>query len=90
MPTLHSHTHCQVAPVDTQAKTWQRVCLSNRTTDRQTDEEEKALGGNSRLPQVAVTWLIKGLCSYSASVQVDSLVLLNRHLRQAAKRYRQV
>lgn len=48
MPTLHSHTHCQVAPVDTQAKTWQRVCLSNRTTDRQTDEEEKALGGNSR------------------------------------------
>ncbi|HNU21724.1 MAG TPA: hypothetical protein PKN98_05250, partial [Bacteroidales bacterium] len=38
------------------------------------------------LPQVAVTWLIEGLCSYSASVQVDSLVLLNRHLRQAAKR----
>jgi len=22
-----SHTHCQVAPADTQAKTWQRVCL---------------------------------------------------------------
>ena len=28
MPTLHSHTHCQVAPADTQTKTWQRVCLS--------------------------------------------------------------
>ena len=27
MPTLNSHTHCQVAPADTQAKTWQRVCL---------------------------------------------------------------
>ena len=28
-PTLHSHTHCQVAPADPQAKTWQRVCLSH-------------------------------------------------------------
>jgi len=45
---------------------------------------------NSRLPQVAVTLLIQGLYSYSALVQVDSLVLLNRHLRQAANRYRQV
>jgi hypothetical protein len=27
MPTLNSHTHCQVAPADPQAKTWQRVCL---------------------------------------------------------------
>ena len=31
----NSHTHCQVAPADTQAKTWQRVCLFLRTTDRQ-------------------------------------------------------
>jgi len=35
MPTLHSHTHCQVAQADTHAKTWQRVCLSNRTADNQ-------------------------------------------------------
>lgn len=34
-PTLHSHTHCQVTPADPQAKTWQRVCLFQRTTDRQ-------------------------------------------------------
>ena len=27
MPTLNGHTHCQVAPADPQAKTWQRVCL---------------------------------------------------------------
>ena len=43
MPTLHSHTHCQVAQADPQAKTWQRVCLSNRTTkttDKLTDEKE--------------------------------------------------
>jgi len=25
----NSHTHCQVAQAVTQAKTWQRVCLSN-------------------------------------------------------------
>ena len=40
---LNSHTHCQVAPADPQAKTWQRVCLSNRTTkttDKQMDEKE--------------------------------------------------
>lgn len=50
-PTLHSHTitHglfifsgvrepqavCQVAQANAQTKTWQRVCLSHRTTDRQ-------------------------------------------------------
>jgi len=35
-PTLHSHTHCQVAPANAQTKTWQRVCLSNRTKDSET------------------------------------------------------
>jgi len=34
-PTLHSKTHCQIAQANTQAITWQRVCLSLRTTDRQ-------------------------------------------------------
>ena len=43
MLTLNSHTHCQVAPTHAQAQTWQRVCLSNRTTkttDNLTDEKE--------------------------------------------------
>ena len=31
----NSHTHCQVAPADTLAKTWQRVCLFQPATDRQ-------------------------------------------------------
>ena len=42
-PTLDSHTHCQVAPANAQTKTWQRVCLSNRTTkttDKPTNEKE--------------------------------------------------
>lgn len=38
MPTLHSHTHCQVAQADTQAKTWQRVCLPNRTDGKRNNE----------------------------------------------------
>ena len=37
---LNSHTHCQVAPANAKAKTWQRVCLSNRTTKNPTDEKE--------------------------------------------------
>jgi hypothetical protein len=35
MTIANSHTHCQVAQTATQAKTWQRVCLFQRTTDRQ-------------------------------------------------------
>jgi hypothetical protein len=50
-------------------------------------QKKKARPHNSRLPQVAVTCKIDSLCFYLALVQVDSLVLLNRHLRQAAKRY---
>ncbi len=41
--TFHVHTHCQVAQADSQTKTWQRVCLSKRTTkttDKQVDEKE--------------------------------------------------
>ena len=41
------------------------------------------------MPQVAVTWLIEGSCFYPSLVQVDSEVLRNRHLRQAANRYGQ-
>jgi hypothetical protein len=81
MPTLHSHTHCQVAPADTQGKTWQRVCLSKRTTDRQTDEEKEALGGNTGFASGGVTPTSRGrlcklgaLCYYSSSVLIDSLV----------------
>jgi hypothetical protein len=39
---LNSHTHCQVAPTDTQAKTWQRVCLFQPVTDRQSGRKKNA------------------------------------------------
>jgi hypothetical protein len=29
MNPSNSHTHCQVAQADTQAKTWQRACKAN-------------------------------------------------------------
>jgi hypothetical protein len=41
MPTLYSHTHCQVEPADTQTKTWQRVRLFYRT-DGQRKKTTKA------------------------------------------------
>jgi len=40
MPTLNSHTHCQVAPAQAQAKTWQRVCLLQPATDRQSERKK--------------------------------------------------
>jgi hypothetical protein len=55
-PTLHSHTHCQVAPTDTQTKTWQRVSLPNRTRTVQTRHEkqlkERRAATNSNYPKV--------------------------------------
>lgn len=41
MPTLYSHTHCQVAQANTQTKTWQRVCLSHRTKDSETHDRQE-------------------------------------------------
>ena len=83
MPTLHSHTHCQVAQADTQAKTWQRVCLSQITADRQLDDRKEGRTANTGLAKVAVQ------CSADTFVVNQSFVLRinicgeNRHLRQA-------
>ena len=40
MSQLNSHTHCQVAQANPQAKTWQRVCLFLRTTGRQSRQNK--------------------------------------------------
>ncbi len=43
MPTLHCHTHCQVAQAQPTTQAWQRVCPSQRTTKptgKRTDEEK--------------------------------------------------
>lgn len=49
MPALHSHTHCQATQSQAQTKTWQRVCLPYRTTnktDKPTDEKEHRTGNS--------------------------------------------
>ena len=55
MPTLRSHTHLQAAQADTQAKACKRVCLPNRTTDRQTDDRKEQRRHNSTYPKGGVS-----------------------------------
>ena len=86
MPTHISHTHCQVAPADTQAKTWQRVCLFQHTTDRQS-------GRKKNTERTTAVWRNGGFSvSYDSFVVGSSAVLRlnfcakNPPLRQAANR----
>ncbi len=46
MPTLNSHIHCQVGQAYPQTKTWQRVCLSQRTEDISLDDKKEGRTGN--------------------------------------------
>jgi hypothetical protein len=41
---------------------------------------------NNTYPKVAVQWLYQALCIYQSFCLVDSEVLRNRHLREAAER----
>ena len=117
-----SHTHCQVAQADTQAKTWQRVCLPHpekielkkfpdpsenkkyATAQPDTTKTETAILSKDKGLQTRKTegllltavWRNgggRGKLNSSFSNQhlclVDSLVLRNPPLRQAAKRYSQ-
>jgi len=68
MPTLYSNTHCQVAPADTQTKTWQRVCLSNSIADRRADDRKEQRRHNSSYPKGGV------LCSKDSFAINGSLV----------------
>jgi hypothetical protein len=69
MPTLHSHTHGQVAQANAQTKTWQGVCLSNRTTDRQS-------GRKTEGQQLTAVWRNGGCsASYDSFVVVQTFVL---------------
>jgi hypothetical protein len=79
MPMLHSHTHGQVAQANAQTKTWQGVCLSNRTTDRQS-------GRKTEGQQLTAVWRNGGCsASYDSFVVVQTFVLrmnicgINRH-----------
>jgi len=92
MPTLRSHTHLQATQANAQTKACKRVCLPNRTDtatwDKRETTEKEGRTHNSGLAKVAVQ------CSADTFVVNQSLVLRinicseNRHLRQAAKRWR--
>jgi hypothetical protein len=86
MPTLHSHTHCQVTQANTQAKTWQRVCLSHRTTDRQSTRKTEG----QQLTAPTKNWRFSA--SFDSFVVAQTFVLRmkfsgkNRQLLVAANR----
>ncbi len=87
-PTLHSHTHCQVAPANAQTKAWQRVWLfqrSTKTTNKPTDEKEARLP-SSGFAKKRVQWLIEHSTSHQLLCYVDSFVFRNPLLRKAVNR----
>jgi len=51
--------------------------------------DRRTPAGNSTYKKLAVQWLNEALCFVSSSVLADSLVLRNRQLLVAAKRYSQ-
>ncbi len=62
---LNSHTHCQVAPADPKAKTWQRVCLFHCTTDIKSRRKKNTERTTSYIKHLAVS----GLLSVSARIK---------------------
>ena len=52
---LNSPTHCQVAQANAQTKIWQRVCLFQPATDRQTGRKNNTERTILRLPVVGTT-----------------------------------
>lgn len=58
-PSLRSHTHWQVAQkADTQAKTCQRVCLPERTTDLQPVDRKEQRRHNITYTQAGVSCFV--------------------------------
>ena len=90
MPTLNSHTHCQVAPADSQVKTWQKVCLFQPTTDRQSGRRKNTERTTGVWRQWRVMWLIEHSTSHQILCWADSLELRNPPLRQAPNRCEQI
>jgi len=82
MPTLNSHTHCQVAPADPQAKTWQRVCLflTHGQKDNAAKMKDKMTGkiNNETLTTCIKHLAVSGLSSVSARIKSSCNLIRNR------------
>lgn len=86
MSQPNSHTHCQVVQADTQAKTWQRVCLFQPATDRKSGRKKNTERTTAVLCNGGCSGILKVSFSYQVLWWVDSLVLQNPPLRKAANR----
>jgi hypothetical protein len=82
----NSHTHCQVAQANAQTKTWQRVCLFQRTIDRQSECKPEG-------QPITGVWQNGGISSklsFCTSINISAYLNIctsNPPLRQAPKRY---
>ncbi len=90
MPTHNSHTHCQVAQANAQSKTWQRVCLFQRTTDRQSDDRKEGRTANIGFAKWRVQCFYDSLVQGSSSVFQLSICAENPPLRKAENRCKQL
>ena len=86
MPTLNSHTHCQVAPAQAQAKTWQRVCLLQPATDRQSERKKNTERTTAVLRNGGCSASYDSFVLSSSSVLRLNFCAKNPPLRKAAKR----
>ena len=86
MPTLHSHTHCQATQANATTKAWQRVCLSNRTADRPTDDRKEQRRHNSTYPKGGVSYFADSFAVAESSVLRMKFSGENPALRVAANR----
>jgi len=90
MPTLNSHTHCQVAPAQAQSKTWQRVWLFQRTNDRESERKKNTERLTACIRNSGFTGKSKVSAFNELLYQAESEVLLSPLLLIPANRYRQV
>ena len=75
-------------PDTNRQKSKQIMTLKLNTDNGLQGRTDRTPAANSRLPQWGMTWLIEVQCFYQDLCLVDSEVLRNPPLRQAAKRYK--
>ena len=74
-------------PTQKNQKSLQANAQGHYKLDTTHHRQKRSPAGNSTYKKLAVQWLNEALCLVSSSVLADSLVLRNRQLLVAAKRY---
>ena len=86
MAPLRSHTHLQATQIHAQTKACKRVCLPNRTTDRQARPKKNNEGITAPWQKSGFNGYINICASNKLLWWLDSFAILSPLLRQAAKR----